>query len=241
LVRGGIIEFSLFFILLSALGLGAAHALEIDHMSAVSAFVARRPSPREAVLFGVKWATGHGFSLVLLGSVLYLLKMQLSEPVAGNLERLVGVALVGLGLWTLIQLRPGQLHHSHDGVSKDGGADGTHTHADGTVHSHGHSHERGSLWMGMLHGAAGTAAFVGQAAMAAATSYAMVLAYTLAFSVGVLLAMAAYAGILGGVIDWGGRRARSISIGAQALTGVLACTVGMCWIIGIELPTLLPH
>lgn len=241
-------------VLLSALGLGAAHAFEPDHMAAVSTFVARRPSVRQAASFGVQWALGHGLSLIILGSVLYFLKVQILASVATGLERLVGVALLGLGIWTLFQLRPGQIHHSHSheaahshGEAHDHAPEVSHTHADGTVHSHshghdhGHSHGRGSLWMGLLHGAAGTAAFVGEAFVAASNSYWMVLAYTVTFSVGVLLAMGAYAACLGGIISWSGHRVRAISMGAQMLTGVLACVVGVCWIQGIELPGLFSH
>jgi hypothetical protein len=76
--------------------------------------------------------------------------------------------------------------------------------------------------MGMLHGAAGTAAFVGEALVAVSQTYLAVFLYTLFFSIGVLVAMALYAGALGGLIDWGGRRFRTVMVGAQALTGILA-------------------
>ncbi len=69
-------------------------------MAAVSAFVARRPAPRQAVRFGVQWAVGHGLSLLLLGSILFALKATIAESLAGSLEKIIGVALVGLGLWT---------------------------------------------------------------------------------------------------------------------------------------------
>jgi ABC-type nickel/cobalt efflux system permease component RcnA len=195
-------------------------------------------------MFGVKWAIGHGLSLLVLGSILYALKLTVAKSVEGSLEKFVGVVLIGLGLWTLYQLRPGEMHHSHShSHSHDSNEhtheDGTtHTHADGTTHSHGHSHGKGlgSLWMGMLHGAAGTAAFVGEALVAVSNSYLSVLLYTAMFSVGVLVAMAVYAGLLGGIIDWGGRRFRMVATGAQALTGILACAVGICWVQGIEIP-----
>lgn len=231
-------------------------------MAAVSTFVARRPSPRQAILFGVQWAIGHGLSLLLLGSILFALKLTIAESLAGSLEKIVGVVLIGLGLWTLYQLRPGEMHHTHS-HHHDGGHqhahdeqhahgeqhaygeqhahehhdEAAHTHADGTTHSHhGHSHGKGSLWMGMLHGAAGTAAFVGEALVAVSQTYLAVFLYTLFFSIGVLVAMALYAGALGGLIDWGGRRFRTVMVGAQALTGILACVVGYCWVSGIEIP-----
>jgi len=246
-------------ILATAFGFGAMHAFEPDHMAAVSTFVARRPTPREAIGFGVRWAIGHGLSLLIIGSVLFVLKMALekSQPVlfsSGVLDRFVGVVLVMLGLWTLHQLRPGTIHHTHG--HSHGGADvagpeaaGTgqpHRHANGTMHSHSHGtstgeggHKHGSLLMGMLHGAAGTGAFVSQAALAVSNlGYAMVFAYTLSFSVGVLLSMGLYAGIFGGVLTWGGRRGAQFFQASCAATGLLACAIGVCLIMNVELPGL---
>jgi ABC-type nickel/cobalt efflux system permease component RcnA len=226
----------------SALGLGATHAFEPDHLAAVSAFVAHRPMPRQAVLFGIKWAIGHGISLLLLGSILYILKLTISASVAGSLERLVGAALFGLGLWTLWELRPAEMHHTHthshssleatplDATPLEPSSERSHlhTHADGTKHSHPHRH--GPLWMGLLHGAAGTAAFVGEVLVAISQTYVLVIAYTLAFSLGVLLAMATYAGLLGGIFMWGSRRYALAIQGARVLAGVLACLVGIYWV-----------
>ena len=241
---------SILLILATAFGFGAMHAFEPDHMAAVSTFVARRPTPRDAIGFGVRWAIGHGLSLLIIGSVLFVLKMALekSQPLlfsAGVLDRVVGVVLVVLGLWTLQQLRPGSLHHTHDHNHLDGagavdGGDSAkpHRHADGTMHSHGaNGHTHGSLLMGMLHGAAGTGAFVSQAALAVSGfGYAMVFAYTLSFSVGVLLSMGLYAGVFGGVLTWGGRRGAQIIHGARIATGLLACAIGICLIMKVELP-----
>ena len=253
-----------FLILAAAFGFGAMHACEPDHMAAVSTFVARRPTPREAMGFGVRWAIGHGLSLLIIGSILFVLKMALeqSQPVlfsSGVLDRFVGIVLVMLGLWTLHQLRPGTIHHTHDhahdalpNASAEAGlpasSGSAYRHADGTVHSHSHhghaghhhgegGHKHGSLLMGMLHGAAGTGAFVAQAALALSdTSYAMVFAYTLSFSVGVLVAMALYAGLFGGVLAWGGRKGARVMHGACVATGLLTCGIGACLIMQIELP-----
>jgi hypothetical protein len=158
------------------------------------------------------------------------LKRVVPENLAGGMERLVGVALLGLGLWTLYSLaravRGGGDDAHHCGHHHCG-----HHHGDHGHHDHHHDHHHGSLWMGMLHGVAGTAAFVGETLVAVSQSYALVLAYTFAFSVGVLVAMAAYAGALGGLLSWGGRRVRWVSCGAQALAGAAACAVGILWIV----------
>ena len=228
--------FTFILLLVGACGLGMAHAFEVDHMTAVSAFVARKPSPRHAAMFGIKWAVGHGFSLLLLGSILYALRLTISDGLANSLERLVGVALFVLGLWTLTQLRGSFAGHTHAhrhapqelaALAATGTApQHRHTHADGTTHSHSHD----SLWMGMLHGAAGTAAFVGESLVAVSQSYAKVFAFTLSFSIGVLLAMGAYSAALGSVLTLGERRSHTIISGVRALTGVWACVVGIYWV-----------
>lgn len=229
-------DITLVAILIGALGLGAAHAFEVDHLAAVSAFVAQRPSPRVAWSFGVRWAAGHGFSLLILGSILYLFKLTFSISLAGTMERLVGVSLVLVGLWTLFQLRPAALHHTHghshspDEKPPAAPVEGpAHTHADGTTHSHAQA--KGALWMGVLHGVAGTAAFAGEALVAVSQTYLLVLAFTFAFSVGVLIAMGAYAALLGSAMTWSGRRF-SVAVNAvRVLSGVGACLVGLYWII----------
>ena len=100
---------------------------------------------------------------------------------------------------------------------------GTHTHADGTTHSHG------SLWMGMLHGAAGTAAFVGETLVAVSQSYWKIFAFTLAFSSGVLISMGAYSFALGSLYSFGERRATQVTHGIRFLTGAWACLLGIYW------------
>ena len=235
-------------LLLGAFGFGVAHAFEPDHMAAVSTFVANRPKPRQAALFGVRWAIGHGLSLWVIGSVLFLLKRaaEKSQPelfASGVLDRFVGLVLVGLGVWTLFQVvsnRASKTHahgHFHDGQF--------HSH-EGSDHSHenaGHSHAGGlaSMGMGVLHGAAGTGAFIGQTAVSLSSSYAFVFFYTLLFSVGVLLSMGVYAGALGGLITTFEKRGTQALSVARIVTAVLTCGIGFCLISGIELPGLLDH
>ena len=85
--------------------------------------------------------------------------------------------------------------------------------------------------MGLLHGAAGTAAFVGETLVAFSQSYATLFAYTVAFGLGVLLAMVAYGVVFGGVLSWGERRSQAIILGARVLTALCACMVGIWWVL----------
>jgi hypothetical protein len=182
-------------------GFGLAHAFEVDHMTAVSAFVATKPRPRAAASFGARWAVGHGLALLVFGSALYALKLAVTPAVSELFERAVGLALLALGVVTLRKLR------------RD------------VSHSHHHHHDHRALWMGLLHGIAGTAAFAGQAIVVASQSYGFVLAYTLAFSLGVLVSMVVFAGTLGAVLTRGGRW-------LQLALGLWACAVGLVWLLG---------
>lgn len=188
-------------LLLASFALGLGHAFEVDHMTAVSAFLAAKPRPRDAAVFGAKWAIGHGISLLIFGSVLFSLKLAVRPGLAELFERFVGVALFVVGAWTLFRLRR-HIHVSHE-----------------QEHKHDHL---GIFGMGMLHGIAGTAAFVGQAFVVASQSYAFVVVYTILFSLGVLLSMTVFAGALGAVL----RRANR---GVQMLLALWACIVGVFW------------
>lgn len=196
-------------ILAGALGLGAFHAFEVDHMTAVSTFVAQKPTPRQALSFGVKWAIGHGVTLLLLGVLLYGLKLTIAAPFAAMLERAVGLAIFALGAWTLYKLRR-------------------------TSAISGHNHHQGSLWMGMLHGLAGTAAFVAESALILTQNVSLgtVVLFTTCFSIGVLMAMGLYAALLGGMLHFGQHRWHSLARSAQFVTGLVACCVGIYWVVG---------
>lgn len=226
-------------------------------------------------MFGVRWAIGHGLSLFLIGSALFVFKRaaETSQPelfASGVLDRFVGLVLVGLGVWTLFQVassRASKQHehgHFHDGhlhsheneavsTKNQGSLHGNEvdaatapTHANshggkGDSHSHSHSHSGGlaSLGMGVLHGAAGTGAFIGQTVVSLSSSYAFVFLYTLLFSVGVLVAMGVYAGALGGLLTSFERRGALALSGARIVTGILTCAIGACLVLGIELPGML--
>src|ERR1051326_2182161 len=87
--------------LITALVAGFAHALEPDHMAAVTTFVSRRPTPLQAVGFGIRWGAGHSAAILVIGCVLIALDVQLPEVLARGLEFGVGMMLLGLGLWLL--------------------------------------------------------------------------------------------------------------------------------------------
>jgi sulfite exporter TauE/SafE len=209
----------------TALALGSLHALEADHMAAVSAFAVRRPGIRAAVRFGVRWSVGHGGAIIVIGTALLLLGVQLPEATGHWLERAVGAAMIGLGVWTV---RGARALHAH-----------SHEHADGVVHAHLHSHavvadhdhRHKAAAMGLLHGLAGSGSAVALIPLVGFESPASGVLYLILFAIGTVGAMALY-GLLAGVVV--GRTAeRSVRM-ARLLarsTGALTIVIGIAWLV----------
>ena len=75
----------------TALVLGFLHAIEIDHMVAVTAFISRRPTVPAALAFSLRWGLGHSLSVFAAGAILLATGVSWSPSLAGVLEGAVGV------------------------------------------------------------------------------------------------------------------------------------------------------
>lgn len=181
--------------LLTAFLTGALHALEPDHMAAVTTFVARRPTPREALGFGVRWALGHSASLLVATVILLLLDVRPSEGLGRLLEAAVGLLLVWLGLRLLrVQEAPPEVEPDR----------------------------RGTAWVGAAHGLAGTGAFLALVPVTLLESRAMSLAYVVMFGVGTVIGMGAWGLVSGLLMERIPRRPAAVVTGlASAGIGLL--------------------
>jgi high-affinity nickel permease len=84
--------------------LGMQHALEADHIAAVSSIAARRSHVGDIVKHGLAWGLGHTLTLFAVASVAIWLGHAIPETFARPLETAVGIMLIGLGghvLWRL--------------------------------------------------------------------------------------------------------------------------------------------
>ena len=75
---------------------GLGHALEPDHVLAVSNMVSRRDALMPALRDGLFWGLGHTLMLAIIGAVLLLGRVAFHHW--GYFEALVGLVLVGMGL-----------------------------------------------------------------------------------------------------------------------------------------------
>jgi ABC-type nickel/cobalt efflux system permease component RcnA len=141
--------------------LGLRHALDADHLAAVSTVLAERPSMRASGLVGFWWGVGHTLTLMLVGAVVLVSGVHIPEPFALLAESGVGLLLVVLGGTLALKLFRERWHlhrHVHDGEPH------VHLHSHHRREDHAHPHwARQSLrplLIGMAHGAAGSAALM---------------------------------------------------------------------------------
>jgi nickel/cobalt exporter len=199
----------MFSLLITGLGLGLLHALDADHVMAVSALSNRKPSLKRTLKFSANWAVGHGSVLIVLGLLFFGLGVALPEALQQIAESSVGVLLIVLGLscfW--------QFHKEKIVLDKH-----THEHSQGSIeHTHLHVAEHAKTYainnsnndgpkqespqqvkeahtpvmVGILHGLAGSAPALALIPAMMQTSLSEAMGYLMLFSAGVLFSMVAF-------------------------------------------------
>ncbi|MBL9038222.1 MAG: hypothetical protein JNG84_06910 [Archangium sp.] len=211
---------------LAGLSLGMRHALEPDHLAAVSTLAAEQRSPRAGLWLGALWGLGHSLSLLVVGGGLALLELHMPEQVTLGFELLVSLVLMVLGARavrrSILEGRSGAIATHHHGAL-------VHTHSmPGThVHLRGWTFAGRPLLVGVLHGLAGsgalTAVVLAQLPSAGARLGAIVL-----FGLGSVVGMAALTGAVG-VPLMRMARAPRVASGLLGAAGVVSLVVGLWW------------
>src|SRR6267143_6905034 len=120
--------------------LGLRHALDPDHLAAVSTIVSESKSLRRSSLVGTFWGMGHTLSLLLAGVLVIALKFHISARLTVWMEFVVALMLILLGIKSLLgSVRGLKVHihrHKHDGTEHVH----VHVHRPGEQHAHRHRH-----------------------------------------------------------------------------------------------------
>ncbi|MED4203933.1 sulfite exporter TauE/SafE family protein [Neobacillus mesonae] len=173
-------EITLLSILALGFILGLKHAIEPDHVIAVTTIASQSKKLWNASLAGVFWGIGHTATLFIIGIILILIKNDISDKWSMSLEFLVGIMLVYLGIVSILSFR------------KSGREEG-HTHTD-------KSYIKGSYMksvvIGLIHGLAGSAAMV-LLTMSTVDSVWEGALYILIFGLGTITGMLTFTTIIG--------------------------------------------
>jgi len=208
------------------------HALEADHIAAVSSIAARRSHVGDIVKHGLTWGLGHTLTLFAFAGAALALGRAISDDMSRPIETAVGVMLVGLGGHVLWRLWRDRIHfHKH-------------RHQDGTVHLHAHSHggetvpherashrhEHGFRWrtllVGLMHGMAGSAALLVLTATQA-PSVAVGLGYVALFGIGSMIGMGALSTLIAVPLAVTARWLTFANHGLQAAVGAATIAIGI--------------
>ncbi len=199
--------------------LGVKHAFEADHLVAVSTMISKHKHPLKAALVGTFWGAGHTLTLFVVGLLVLLFKLQISENLSRGFSASVGIMLILLGLFNLFRKR--EEIHSH-----------VHTHQ-GKEHSHLHVHQSSkklhshhkSFLVGIVHGLDGSGALM-LLVLSTIHSTTQGLFYILIFGMGSIIGMSGISLILGVPIHYGSQRIPNLDRYLQVLTGIVGIVFG---------------
>lgn len=218
---------SAFAILGLGLVIGLRHALDTDHLAAVSAIVSERRSIFSSLLIGGLWGLGHTLSLFVVGVGVIMLNLQI-QRYEKALEFGVALMLIGLGINVLYQLRYVAPVHLH-----------SHRHGE-QVHSHPHQHADGAqsgssrlsfrpLLIGMVHGLAGSAGLM-LGVLATISSAPLAFAYILIFGLGSIGGMMVMSVILGLPAHFTAASFTRTNLAVRAASGLFSLGFG-AWLV----------
>lgn len=221
---------------LTGLIAGSVHVLSgPDHLAAVAPLAVK--AHQSAWRSGLRWGLGHSAGVAVVGLLALAFREVLPlEALSGWSERLVGVLLLGVGVWALRQAFRVQVHlhaHVHDGEPHDH----LHFHAPhqnhrapaGAVTEHRHGHA--AFGIGTLHGLAGSSHFLGILPTLGFARLTDSLAYLFAFAVGTVLAMGGFASALAALARWFATDHLRLYRGMMFASSFIAFAVGATWLV----------
>lgn len=218
---------------LSVLGvgfvLGLRHALDTDHLIAVSTIVSERKKFWSSSLVGALWGLGHTASLLLVGLLVVAFHVALPDRLAHWMEFAVALMLIILGANVLRKIRRGATFHVH--THEHGRRLHVHPHlheaADPLQHRHEHHAKVGKrpFFVGMVHGLAGSAALM-LVVLATISSRVLALLYIAIFGVGSVGGMVLMSALIGLPFAMTTRH-RTINTVVRASAGAISLSFGL--------------
>ena len=212
--------------------IGMRHALEADHVAAVASLTTKTNSLRNAIRQGAVWGLGHTLTLFIVGTFVLMIDSLIPEQVANMLEFLVGIMLVILGFDVLRRLYKERVHfhlHEHQNGKTHFHA---HSHKNETVHNpnvHEHKHPNKfpfrALFVGLIHGLAGSAALL-LLTLDTVPSIATGILYIALFGLGSVFGMAILSVIIAIPLRYSAKKLTWLHHSLQGAIGIATIIVG---------------
>lgn len=193
------------FAAFAGLAAGLLHVLAgPDHLAAVAPLAADERRPQWRV--GLQWGLGHTAGVLLIGLLLLVFRQTLAiDAISAYSERVVGLALLAIGLWGLRRARQ--------------------------PHAHSHTGAGVSFGMGTLHGLAGSSHFFGVLPALALPTQTAAVSYLTGFGLGAIAAMTGFAALVGVLSRRSPRRSLLTHRSFLYACSVFAFVVGGFWLV----------
>jgi ABC-type nickel/cobalt efflux system permease component RcnA len=213
--------------------IGMRHAMEADHAAAVATLATKSQTVGSTVRQGLTWGLGHTITLLLFGSMVFLLEAAVPQRLANWLELAVGVMLVGLGGDVLRKIIMGRIHvhvhqhpqqsphvhiHSHRGQSHHGTLDHQHAHSTAFPYR--------ALFVGLMHGMAGSAALILLTLQQTVTPLEGII-YIATFGLGSIVGMATLSIVIAIPLRYSSRSISWLHNGLQGSIGAVTIAIGL--------------
>lgn len=240
------------FLSIIAIGffLGMRHATDPDHVVAVTTIVSRQRNLLKAALTGIFWGVGHTLTIFVVGAAIILFGVVIPARIGLSMELSVGLMLIVLGAMNIVSFL--RTSREFSSVREKPGVIHSHSHAHGAVihdHSHGHlvehSHEHQSLtWLdrtfgkigfyqqlrplfiGIVHGLAGSAA-VALLILTTIRNPHWALIYLLVFGLGTVGGMMLITMSIASAFNFFGGRSENFSQWLGLASGIVSLVFGL--------------
>ena len=208
-----------------------------DHLAAVVPFAIE--SKKKAWKIGLFWGIGHLLGMLSIGILFVVFKELIPvDSISKYSEQLVGLVLIGIGIWAIYKIFKKDKNHKHLHVhSENSPIIHAHKHEHSHEKSHHHTHDRtikqsnyASFSIGALHGLAGIAHFLLFLPVLGFDERSDAILYIVGFGLGTLLAMTAFAFVIGKISSFTKDEHNDVFFkGIRLAGGLFAIVIGIYW------------
>lgn len=211
-----------------------------DHLAAVTPLVF--DSKKNHWQIGGAWGLGHLLGMLLIGGLYYMFKSYIPvDRISEYSEQIVGIILIGLGLWAFYRMKKvHEHHHIHPHIHNDGFQDFVHVHEhNADTHLHTHPKEKSknqnlvtATGVGIVHGFAGISHFLLMLPALAFHSQWQSAQYLIGFAIGTVSAMIIFSYIIGKFHKLNpNQHQHNVFKNLRFWGGIVAIVVGIFWLI----------
>jgi high-affinity nickel-transport protein len=212
--------------------LGMRHATDADHVVAVSTIVTRQqdaggPGLRGAAVIGALWGLGHTITIFIVGSAIILFGVVIPPRIGLSMEFSVALMLILLGVLNLTgvmqRLASRFSRPAEPGPARELRAPGLFAR---TVGRYGWFHSLRPLFIGLVHGLAGSAA-VALLVLSTIHNPLWAILYLVVFGAGTLLGMMCMTAAMAVPLAYAGNRFSTVSRYLGVASGLVSVCFGI--------------